>query len=161
MVDAIQSSGGGPGVDVTLCSSLQNQNPSLNVQIAGVSLISNIYHDGSLTVTVWKAFWIGPGKCIWLSELTTPQVLQVLDFVKCVGDTAEEMPNAHFIKVNSRSQPCSIWTLILRDVQILRRSLWPVPRILLFFLSGGRICENISSILHLKSLSRSWKTRVN
>ena len=85
MVDAIQSPGGVPGVDVTLCSSLQNQNPSLNVKIAGVSLISNIqYNDGSLTV--WKAYGIGPGKCKRLSGLTTPQVIQIPDLVKCDGD---------------------------------------------------------------------------
>ena len=101
MGDAIQSSGGVPGVDVTLCSSSQNQKPSLNVNIAGVSLISNIeYNDGGLRV--WKACGIGPGKCIRLSELNTPQVLQVPDLVKCDG---ERMPNAHFIKVKSRPQP--------------------------------------------------------
>ncbi|RMX52143.1 hypothetical protein pdam_00022179, partial [Pocillopora damicornis] len=61
-----------------------------------VSLISNIeYNDGGLRV--WKACGIGPGKCIRLSELNTPQVLQVPDLVKCDG---ERMPNAHFIKVN-------------------------------------------------------------
>ena len=101
MGDAIQSSGGVPGVDVTLCSSSQNQKPSLNVNIAGVSLISNIeYNDGGLRV--WKACGIGPGKCIRLSELNTPQVLQVPDLVKCDG---ERMPYAHFIKVKSRPQP--------------------------------------------------------
>ena len=85
MGDAIQSSGGVPGVDVTLCSSSQNQKPSLNVNIAGVSLISNIeYNDGGLRV--WKACGIGPGKCIRLSELNTPQVLQVPDLVKCDGE---------------------------------------------------------------------------
>ena len=101
MVDAIQSSGGVPGVDITLCSSLQNQKPSFNVKIAGGSLISNIeYNDGSLRV--WKAYGIGPGKCIRLSELDTPLVLLVPDLVKCDG---ERMPNAHFIKVKSRPQP--------------------------------------------------------
>ena len=46
MVDAIQSLGGVPGVDVTLCSSSQIPKPSLNVKIEGVSLISNIeYND--------------------------------------------------------------------------------------------------------------------
>jgi len=104
MVDANQSSGGVSEVDATLCRSLQNQKPSLNVKIPGVSLISNIeYNDGSLTV--WKAYGIGPGKCIRISELTTPQVVQVPDLVKCDGDTAERMPNAHFIKVKSRPQP--------------------------------------------------------
>ena len=36
MVDAIQLSGGVPGVDVTLSSSLQNQKPSPNMKMAGV-----------------------------------------------------------------------------------------------------------------------------
>ena len=45
MVDAIQSSGGVPGVHDILCSSLQIQKPSLNVKIADVSLISNIECD--------------------------------------------------------------------------------------------------------------------
>ena len=63
MVDAIQSSGGVPGVDVTLSSSLQNQKPSSNMKMAGVSLISNIeYNDGGLRV--WKAYGIRPGKRI-------------------------------------------------------------------------------------------------
>ena len=70
MLDAIQSSGGVPGVDATLCGSLQNQKLSLNVKIPGMSLISNIeYNDASLTVC--KAYGIGPGKCIRLSELTS------------------------------------------------------------------------------------------
>ena len=46
--------------------------------IPGVSFISNIeYNDESLTL--WKAYGIGPGKCIRLSELNTPQVEQVSD----------------------------------------------------------------------------------
>ena len=93
-------SGGVPGVDVTSYSLLQTQKPSLNVKIAGVSLISNSeYNDGSLKV--WKAYGIGTGKCIRLSELNTPQVVQVPDLVKC---DKERMPNAHFIEVKSRPQ---------------------------------------------------------
>ena len=42
IVDAIQSSGGVPGVDVSLCISAKDPAPSLNVKIAGVSLISNL-----------------------------------------------------------------------------------------------------------------------
>jgi len=39
------------------------------VKVKGVNLISNIaYNDASLTV--WRAYGIGPGKCIRLSELT-------------------------------------------------------------------------------------------
>ena len=93
-------SGGVPGVDVTSYSLLQTQKPSLNVKIAGMSLISNSeYNDGSLKV--WKAYGIGTGKCIRLSELNTPQVVQVPDLVKCDG---ERMPDAHFIEVKSRPQ---------------------------------------------------------
>ena len=106
MVDAIQSSGGVPGVDVSLCISAQDPAPSLNVKIAGVSLISNIvYNNGSLTV--WRAYGIGPGKCIRLEDLGIPQLVQIPDLVKCDEDTATTMPNAHFIKVKSRRQPCS------------------------------------------------------
>ena len=106
MVDAIQSSGGVPGVDVSLCNSAQDPAPSLNVKIAGVSLISNIvYNNGSLTV--WRAYGIGPGKCIRLKGLGIPQLVQIPDLVKCDKVTATTMAKAHFIKVKSRRQPCS------------------------------------------------------
>ena len=69
-------------------------------------MISNTpsYQDGSLTV--WKAYGKGFGKGMRLSELTTPQVVQLPDLVKCDGDTTERMLNAHLIKVKSRPQPC-------------------------------------------------------
>ena len=106
MVDAIQSSGGVPGVDVSLRNSAQDPAPSLNVKIAGVSLISNIvYNNGSLTV--WRTYGIGPGKCIHLKEVDIPQLVQIPDLVKCDEGTATTMPNAHFINVKSRRQPCS------------------------------------------------------
>ena len=41
-----------------------------------------------------------------LSELSTPQVVQLPDLVKCDGDAAERMLNAHLIKVKSSPQPC-------------------------------------------------------
>ena len=106
MVDAIQSSGGVPGVDVSLSNPAQDPAPSSNIKIAGVSLISNIvYNNGSLTV--WTAYGIGPGKCIHLKDLGIPQLVQIPDLVKCDEGTATTMPNAHFIKVKSRRQPCS------------------------------------------------------
>ena len=106
MVDAIQSLGGVPGVDVTLCSPSQVPKSSLNMKIEGVSLISNIeYSDGSLRV--WRAYGIGPGKCIQLTKLGIPLVVPIPDLVKCDGDTAKTMPNAHFIKTQSRLQPRS------------------------------------------------------
>ena len=106
MVDAIQSLGGVPGVDVTLCSSSQIPKPSLNVKIEGVSLISNIeYNDGSLRI--WKAYGIGPGKCVQLTKLGIPSVVPIPDLVKYDGDTVKPTPNAHFIKIKSRLSPRS------------------------------------------------------
>ena len=104
MIDAIQSSGGVPGVDVSLCNSAQDPAPSLNVKIAGVSLISNIvFNNGSLPV--WRAYEIGPGKCIRLKDIGIPQLVQIPSLVKCDEGTATTMLNAHFIKVKSRRQP--------------------------------------------------------
>ena len=36
-----------------------------------------------------------------------PLVVPIPDLVKCDGDTTKTMPNAHFIKINSRLQPRS------------------------------------------------------
>ena len=80
MVDAIQSSGSVPGVDVSLCNSAQDPALSLNVKIAGVSLISNIvFNNGSLPV--WRAYEIGPGKCIRLKDIGIPQLVQIPSLV--------------------------------------------------------------------------------
>ena len=106
MEDAIQSLGGVPGVDVSLCSSSQIPKPSLNVKIEGVSLISNIeYNDGSLRV--WKAYGIGPGKCVQLTKLGIPPVVPIPDLIKYDGDTVKPTPNAHFINIKSRLPPRS------------------------------------------------------
>ena len=106
MVDAIQSSGGVPGVDVSLCNSAQDPAPSLNVKIAGVSLISNIVFNNR-SLPVWTAYEIRSGKCIRLKDIGIPQLVQIPSLVKCDEGTATTMPNAHFIKVKSRRQPCS------------------------------------------------------
>jgi len=58
-------------------------------------------------------------------------VVQVPDLVKCGGDRAERIPNAHFIKVKSRPQP-RIGADSQR-VQLLRRSLRVIARLFLFF----------------------------
>ena len=106
MEDAIQSLGGVPEVDVTLCSSSQIPKPSLNEKIEGVSLISNIeYNDGSLRV--WKAYGIGPGKCVQLTKLGVPSVVPIPDLAKYGGDTVKPTPNAHFIKIKSSLPPRS------------------------------------------------------
>ena len=106
IIDAIQSSGGVPGVDVSLCIPAPDPALSLNVKIAGVSLISNIVYNNR-SLTVWRTYGIGPGKCIHLKDLDIPQLVQIPDLVKCDEGTATTTPNAHFIKVKSRRQPCS------------------------------------------------------
>ena len=71
-----------------------------------MSLISNIeYNDGSLWV--WKAYGIGPGKCVQLTKLGIPSVVPIPDLVKYYGDTVKPTPNAHFIKIKSRLLPRS------------------------------------------------------
>ena len=129
MINAIQSLGGVPGVDVMLCSSSQIPKPTLNVKIEGVSLISNIeYNDGNLRV--WKVYGIEPGKCVQLTKLGIPPVVPIPDLVKYDGDTVKPTPNAHFNKIKSRlpsrsddSQECSI----------LKRTLGLIPHLFLFF----------------------------
>ena len=101
MVDAIQSSGGVPGVCVTLCDSVKVPKPPLNVKLDGISLISNIEYNLE-SLRVWKAYGIGPGKKIQLNELGVPQSAQVPDLVISVEDTAEQTPEVQFIKVKSR-----------------------------------------------------------
>ena len=79
-------------------------------------MLSNIvYNNGSLTV--WRAYGIGPGKCIRLKDLGIPQLVQIPDLVKCDEGTATTMPNAHFIKVKSRRQPCSVNSQLCSDTE--------------------------------------------
>ena len=122
-----------------------------------MSLIFNIeYNDGSLTV--WRAHGIGPGKCIRLSELTTPQVVQFPDLVKCDRDTAKRKPNAHFIKVESRPQPRT-GARSQRCSDTEEEPVGDTSTVSIFLLSGGRMCENVSKIFLLTAPSGSWKTR--
>ena len=101
MLDAMQSSGGVPGVCVTLCDSVKVPMPPLNVKLDGISLICNIEYNIE-SLQVWKAYGIGPGKKIQLKELGVPQSAQVPDLVISGEDTAEQTPEVQFIKVKSR-----------------------------------------------------------
>ena len=55
----------------------------------------------------WKAYGIGPGKCIQLTKLGIPPMVPIPDLVKCDGDIAKPTPKAHFIKIKSRLLPRS------------------------------------------------------
>ena len=93
-----------------------------------------------------------------LSEVTTPQGVQLPDLVKCDGDTAETMLNAHLIKVKSRPQPCRAANS-QRCSDTEEEPMVDTSTFALFFLSGGRMCENISNILLLITPSGSWRTQ--
>ena len=68
MVDAMRSSGGVPGLHVTLCE-MTNPRTSANVKFDGVSGVSNVEY-GEDCITTWKAYGIGPGKTVKLSKFT-------------------------------------------------------------------------------------------
>ena len=94
-----------------------------------------------------------------LSELTTPQVVQLPYLVKCDGNTAERMLNAHLIKVKSRPQPCRAAIISQRCSDTDEEPMVDPSTVTfaLLFLSGGRMCENISDILLLTAPSGSWR----
>ncbi|KAK3712196.1 hypothetical protein QZH41_018426 [Actinostola sp. cb2023] len=103
MVDAIQSSNGVPGVSITLSDRVVSHGPSVSsIKLEGVSLISNVeYCNGYLRV--WKAYGVGPGKSISLSQLAPTNDFKVPDLVKsseCTTNT--EMPPVSFIIAKSK-----------------------------------------------------------
>ena len=64
MVDAMRSSGGVPGLNVTLCEMTSS---TTRVKFDGVSGVSNVEY-GEDSITTWKTYGIGPGKIIKLSK---------------------------------------------------------------------------------------------
>ena len=68
MVEAMRSSGGVPGVNVTVCE-LETPSESNQVKFDGVSAVSNLEY-GEDSITTWKAYGIGPGRTTKLSKLT-------------------------------------------------------------------------------------------
>ena len=66
MVNAMQSSGGVPGLNVTSC---EIATPKTSVKFDGISAVSNV-KCGEDSLTMWKAYGIGPGKIVKLSQLT-------------------------------------------------------------------------------------------
>lgn len=66
MVNAMQSSGGVPGLNVTLC---EIATPKTSVKFDGISAVSNVKY-GEDSLTTWKAYGIGPGKTVKLSQFT-------------------------------------------------------------------------------------------
>ena len=96
MVAAMQSSGGIPGVNVNLASTAVGTKP-LNVKIDGVSSFSNFeYGDGYLKV--WKAYGIGPGKKLPLTELSELEEDAIGDLsILSHRKEAAVQPETHFV----------------------------------------------------------------
>ena len=83
MVEAIHSSGGIPGVSVTLSDQVAIQDPAtLSVKLEGVSLFSNIEYINSKKMKVWKAYGVGPGKQISIGSLVSAKDVKVPVLVK-------------------------------------------------------------------------------
>ena len=105
MVDAIRSSGGIPGVHVTLSNAPEVQNKStLDIKIDGVSFISNVEWKKKGSLQVWKAYKIGPGKNIVISGLSsTPKDAQIANLSKIDEDPiSPSKPSEHFTTIKSK-----------------------------------------------------------
>ena len=74
MVDAMRSSGGVPDLNVTLCE-LETPSSPTHVKFDGVSTVSNVEYSSD-AITTWKAYGIGPGQAIKLTNLRSTLVLQ-------------------------------------------------------------------------------------
>ena len=74
MVDAMQSSGGVPGLCVRLCDRVVSSRV-LQIKLDGVSTIANVEYSDTF-IRVWKAYGMGQGKKITFSKLNLPADLQ-------------------------------------------------------------------------------------
>ena len=73
MVDAMQSSGGVPGLSVRLCDRVVST--VLQIKLDGVSTIANVEYSDTF-IRVWKAYRMGPRKKISVTKLNLPADLQ-------------------------------------------------------------------------------------
>ena len=97
MVDAMQSSGGVPGLCVRLCDRVVSS-PVLQIKLDGVSTIANVEYSDTF-IRVWKAYGMGPGKKITFSKLNLPADLQTASLsTRC----SAEVISAQFCTVKSR-----------------------------------------------------------
>ena len=95
--NAIESSGGVPGVRVSLCATQELPMPT-SVKWDGVSFINNIEY-GSEGMKVWRSYAIGPGKFLSWSRFHIPE-----SYFLPVLNTFEEaiMQKAQFTAIKSR-----------------------------------------------------------
>ena len=104
VVDAMQSSGGVPGLNVSLCDSVVSPSSAVQVKLEGVSTVANVEY-GSTYIRQWKAYGIGPGKKIPLSKINIPANFQIARLF--TGSAGKEMYD-QFSAVKSRTATTSI-----------------------------------------------------
>lgn len=103
MVDAMKSSGGVPGLNVTLC---EIPSSTTRVKFDGVSGVSNVQY-GEDSMTTWKAYGIGPGKTIKLSKFTEDN--NVLSIPRLASRVTEDVsdkfnpPKSRYTKTEATS----------------------------------------------------------
>ena len=97
MKTAIESSGGVPGVVVTLAAAPQQQSRK-NLTWDGVSFINNVEYN-SEGMTVWKAYNIGPGKLVPWGKF---QASFEEELTLIVNDESEQGLKAQFVAVKPR-----------------------------------------------------------
>ena len=111
MVDAIQSSGGVPGLNVSLCDSVVSPFSAAQVKLYGVSTVANVEY-GSTYIRLWKAYGIGPGKKIPLSKINIPVNFQIARL--SAGSAGKEVCD-QFSAVKSRTATTSITSQSARE----------------------------------------------
>ena len=95
MVDAMRSSEGVSGLNVTLCEATST---STHVKFDGVSRVSNVEY-GDEVITTWKAYGIGPGKTVQLSTFTESKDLPL----PSLSTTESDLLSDKFTSPKSRS----------------------------------------------------------
>ena len=97
MKNAIESTGGVPGVRATLCDT-QDIPKSAPVKWDGVSFINNIEY-GNEGMRVWRSYAVGPGKFLPWSQFNLPESYSVpaLNILK-----EASIPKAQFTAITSR-----------------------------------------------------------
>ena len=97
MKNAVESSGGMPGVRVMLCDT-QNIPKPVPVKWEGVSFINNVEY-GNEGMRVWRSCAVGPGKFLPWSQFDLPEKYSVpmLTMLKEARD-----PKATFTAITAR-----------------------------------------------------------
>ena len=113
MVEAMQSSGGVPGLNVSLCDHVVPPSLAGQVKRDGVSTVANVEY-GNTYIRVWKAYRIGPGKKIPLSKINIPANFQI---ARLSAVTSDNKLCDQFSAVKSRKAPTSSTTSFLSKVQ--------------------------------------------